>query len=242
MTDILFFVFVFLIAVLYSSIGHGGASGYLAIMAFWEVVPEIMRPSALILNLFVSSIAFYSFYRYGHFKIKLLWPFIITSIPLAFIGGRLSVNTETYKIILGVFLIIAVLRMLFHPSNSKKATKTINIYFALIIGLFLGFLSGIIGIGGGIILSPVIILLGWGSIKETSAASAAFIFVNSVAGLSGMISQGAVLSPNIGYMIIVCVLGGFIGSGIGSFRLSNLHLRYVLSIVLFLASIKLILF
>lgn len=240
MIEFIFFGFVFLLAVLYSSVGHGGASGYLALMAIFSFSPEFMRPSALVLNIFVSSIALFSFYRNKHFRIKLLLPFIITSVPFAFLGGAITVNPKTYKVILGVFLIVAIARMIYRPKNQDDEIKSMNKNLAYIIGIFLGFFSGLIGIGGGIILSPIIVLLKWGNIKETAAVSAAFILVNSVSGLTGQVSQGIQLAPEIGYMLAVAVLGGIIGSYMGSYKITNKVLRYALSVVLTFASFKLL--
>ncbi len=240
MPDFLFLSLIFFIAILYSSVGHGGASGYLALMAIFSMSQDVMRPTALTLNIFVSSIALFSYYRNKHFRLKLLWPFIATSIPFSFLGGFISINTRLYKIILGLFLLFAVLRFIFKP-QPPEIKKAVNIYLSLIIGALLGFFSGLIGIGGGIILSPLIIILGWSSLKETAALSAAFILVNSISGFVGMMSQGAVLSNEIIYMVIAGVLGGFIGSWLGSFRFSEKKLLNVLAVVLFFASVKLIL-
>ncbi len=239
--DFLFFALIFSLAILYSSVGHGGASGYLALMALFSFAPEVMRPSALVLNIFVSSIALFSFYKNGHFKLKFLLPFIITSIPVAFVGGAVTANPKTYKIILGVFLLIAIARMVYQPRNKETEIRPINKYGAYVIGIFLGFFSGLIGIGGGIILSPIIILLKWGTIKQTAAVSAAFILVNSIAGLLGQIYQGVELAPEIIYMLLAAVLGGSIGAYLGSFKVSNIVLRYTLSVVLIFASFKLLL-
>ena len=242
MTDILFLGGIFLIAILYSSVGHGGASGYLAFMALLGFAPEMMRPAALILNIFVSSIAFISFTRNGHFKLKLLWPFIITSIPFAFLGGTFSIDTRIYKIILGVFLLFAIGRMLIKVRKGENDLKEINIYYALIIGAFLGFFSGLIGIGGGIILSPILIMLGWATVKQTAAVSAVFILVNSIAGLSGFILNNEMPEIQVMYMVTAGFLGGLLGSWLGSFRIGENYLRYTLSVVLLMASIKLFLF
>jgi uncharacterized membrane protein YfcA len=240
MSDIVFFVLVFLLAVLYSSVGHGGASGYLALMALFSFPPDFMRPTALVLNIFVSSIAFYSFYRGGHFKIKLLLPFIITSLPFAFLGGMLSINPKMYKIILGIFLLIAVARMFFSPKNFEGQTKPLNQPLALGIGAVLGFLSGLIGIGGGIILSPIIILLRWADMKQTAAVSAAFILINSVSGLLGQSTNSLSLAPQSAIMLAVAIVGGVTGAYFGSIKASNKALVVALSSVLFFAGIKLI--
>ena len=242
MTDILFLGGIFLIAILYSSVGHGGASGYLAFMALLGFAPDVMRPAALILNIFVSSIAFITFTRNGHFRFKLLWPFIITSVPLAFLGGTFNVDSRIYKIILGVFLLFAIARMLMKVRAHPGARREANILLALIIGAILGFFSGLIGIGGGIILSPVIILLGWATVKQTAAVSAVFILVNSIAGLSGFVLKSAMPDVQIIYMVLAGVLGGLLGSWLGSFRIRENYLRYTLALVLLMASIKLFLF
>ena len=240
MSDIIFFSLVFLLAVLYSSVGHGGASGYLALMALFSFPPDFMRPTALVLNIFVSSIAFYSFYRGRHFKLKLLLPFIITSLPFAFLGGMLSINPKIYKIILGIFLLIAVARMFFRPKNFDGHTKPLNQPLALGIGAVLGFLSGLIGIGGGIILSPVIILLRWADMKQTAAVSAAFILINSVSGLLGQSTNSLSLAPQSAIMLVVAIVGGVTGAYFGSIKASNKALVVALSSVLFFAGIKLI--
>jgi len=237
--DFLFLSLVFSLAILYSSVGHGGASGYLALMALFSFSPEFMRPSALVLNIFVSSIALFSYYRNNHFRFKLLFPFIVTSIPVAFLGGAITANPKTYKIILSLFLLIAIARMIFQPKNTENEIKIVNKYGAYVIGIFLGFFSGLIGIGGGIILSPIIILLKWGTVKQTAAVSAAFILVNSVSGLLGQVSQGIQLAPEIVYMLFAAILGGSIGAYMGSFKVTDKVLRYTLSVVLTFASIKL---
>ncbi len=240
--ELLFFLLVFLLALLYSSVGHGGASGYLALMALFSFSPEFMRPSALVLNIFVSTIAFFSYYRNSHFRFSLLLPFIVTSVPFAFIGGMISINPKTYNIILGLFLLIAISRMIYIPATHAGEIRRINKPLAYIIGVLLGFLSGLIGIGGGIILSPIIILLKWGTQKQTAAVSAAFILVNSVSGLTGQISKGIQLAPEIGFMLAAAIAGGFIGSYMGSFRITEKTLKYALSVVLTFASFKLLFF
>lgn len=240
MAEILFFMLVFLMAVLYASVGHGGASGYLALMAAFSFSPEFMRPSALVLNIFVSSIALFSYFKNGHFRLKLLLPFILTSIPFAFLGGAISINPKIYKIILGLFLLIAILRIIYRPKSKAENMLPVNKPLAYFIGMFLGFFSGLIGIGGGIILSPVIILLRWGNMKETAAVSAAFILVNSISGLSGQLLQGVQFAPELAYMLVAAILGGTIGAYTGSFKASEKVLKYALALVLTFASIKLL--
>lgn len=240
--DLIFIVVLIVIAFLYASIGHGGASGYLGLMALFSIDPLLMRSSALILNLFVAGIAFISYYRGGYFKYKILLPFIITSIPFAFMGASVAIDPRTYKIILGVLLFIAVLRMLIYKPREKSEIERPPIVPALLIGAVLGFFSGMIGIGGGIILSPVLILLGWAGIKQAAAASALFIFLNSAAGLMGVYHTGIEISPSLYSWIVAALVGGLLGSFAGSFKFSSLRLQYILALVLVLASVKLFLF
>lgn len=238
--NIVFLIALFAVAFMYSSVGHGGASGYLALMALFGISTVYMRASALTLNLFVSAVSFYAFYRAGHFKIKILIPFIIGSIPMAFIGARIIIDPLIFKYILGVFLIFAVARMLMSPKEKENAVIGFNFPIAIAIGGFLGFFSGLIGIGGGIILSPVLLLLGWTNVKETAAISAIFIFVNSAAGLLGLVSTGIQLSPNLIYWVVIAFAGGLAGAYVGSAKMSLQKLKYLLAFVLFLASIKLL--
>ncbi len=242
--DWIFFITLFVLAFLYSSVGHGGASGYLAIMALWAFPVAVMKTSALTLNLFVSSVAFYNFYRAGFFRWKILLPLIITSMPMAWLGAAIHVQPHLYKIILGAFLFIATLRMIIQTNTAEGETRKLPTFVALITGGFLGFFSGMIGIGGGIILSPLLILMRWSTVKEAAAVSAAFIFLNSASGLTSTIfsSTGASWADHIPFMIFVTILGGMLGSYSGSFRISGKSLKYMLAGVLFIASFKLFLY
>lgn len=233
---------IFLIAVLYSSVGHGGASGYLALMSLLGVSSVYMRSSALILNLFVSAIAFFQFYKAGFFKWKLFYPFALTSVPMAFIGANIALNPYWYNRILGMFLIIAALRLTgFFNLRTSDNIKELPVYAGLIIGSVLGLFSGMIGIGGGIILSPIILFFEWGSIKETAAVSALFIFVNSVSGLMGLGSSGLNLSSTFTWWILAALAGGITGSVWGSRFAKNVILKNVLALVIIIAAVKLIL-
>ncbi|MBZ0327720.1 MAG: sulfite exporter TauE/SafE family protein [Altibacter sp.] len=234
-----FLVILPIVAFLYASVGHGGASGYLALMAIFSFSPEEMKPTALLLNLFVAGIAFYHYYRAGYFNKKMFMSFAIASVPMAFLGGMIEVDASIYKKILGVLLIFAILKMLNVFGKEGTFIKEVKIWQGLLVGGIIGFFSGLIGIGGGIILSPVILLLHWGKIKEAAAVSALFIWVNSAAGLAGQFSNNMRLSSLSLVMVGIAVIGGFFGSYIGSKKLYNKQLRHLLAIVLIFASIKL---
>lgn len=237
---IIFYIALFVIAFLYASVGHGGASGYLALMALYGIAPEVMRPSALMLNLFVSSVSFYQFYRGGHFKLQLFWPLAIASVPMAFVGGLLHIDASLYKQVLGVLLIIAVARFFFFGKVNNTELKEPQLIPSLIIGGAIGFLSGLIGIGGGIILSPVLLLLKWSNMKQTAAISALFIFVNSVSGLMGQVYKGINFSSDMTIYVIVAFAGGLLGAYVGSLKLKAAALRNVLAAVLVVAAWKLL--
>lgn len=230
-----------LIAFLYAAVGHGGASGYLALMALFSFPIEVMKPTGLLLNLFVAGVSFLNYFRRGHFNAKLFIFFSLGSIPLSFVGGMINIDTRAYKIILGVLLLFAILKMLNVFSNTKNENRPVKAYTAIIIGAIIGFFSGLIGIGGGIILSPVILLLQWGNMKQAAAVSALFIWVNSASGMIGQMMNGVKLDPHAWTYVLVAVLGGFAGAYAGSSIMNNKTLRSVLAFVLLLASIKLLL-
>lgn len=240
MQELLFYIALPLTAFLYASVGHGGASGYLALMALFSFAPEEMRPTALILNLFVAGVSFIQFARQGHFQWKLFLTFALLSIPASFLGGLLRIDPKWYKIILGGFLLIATARMLGIFGTEKQAERNVSLPIGLMIGAGIGFFSGLIGIGGGIILSPVILLLGWGNTKQAAATSALFIWVNSAAGLMGQWSSGVTFTDELWLFVSLAIIGGFAGAYLGSKILNDQKLRFVLGFVLVLASIKLI--
>lgn len=230
-----------IVAFLYSSVGHGGASGYLAVMAIIGVAPQEMKSSALVMNLAVSIISFLGFYKAGHFKWKLFWPFAIASIPMAFVGGTMTLSDSIYKKILAVCIIISIGRLLYNFKNSKEETNEIPIWAGLLFGGIIGLLSGMIGIGGGIILSPLMLLMRWGTLKQTAAVSALFIFVNSVSGLIGQLQKGGFhITENLQFAVVATIIGGLFGSYFGSQKFNVPTLRYLLAIGLSIASLKLI--
>lgn len=227
---------VAVIAFLYSSVGFGGATGYLAAMTLFGLPPLTMASAALALNILVASISFISYYRAGHLERCLLWPFLITSIPAAFLGGYFKLNDQIYYTLLYAVLTFVAIRLLFF-STRNRASKTHfqppPLWVALLTGLGIGLLSGMVGIGGGIFLSPVIILAGWGSPKQSSAVAAAFIVLNSVSGLVGrLIGGNFVLGASGMALIPFGLVGALGGSWLGAQRLSSLSLRRALGVVM----------
>jgi len=232
---------IFVVALLYASVGHGGASGYLAIMTLFGFEPQFLRSSALLLNIFVSGIAFYQYHRKGYFKWNIFLPFAAASIPAAFLGGFISIDPVIYRKVLGVCLLIAVFRMTFFFVKRSVDKKSFSLYAGLIIGTVFGLISGVIGVGGGIFLSPLLLLMHWADMKETAAVSALFIFVNSIAGMTGILTAGTNLYPQIFILVLAAVIGGVVGSHFGSLKFPEKILKYVLSLVLVFASVKLFL-
>ncbi|MDB4516255.1 sulfite exporter TauE/SafE family protein [Crocinitomicaceae bacterium] len=238
---VLFLVLLPIVAFLYAAVGHGGASGYLALMALFSFAPENMKSIALLLNLFVAGISFFHFARSRFFKPKLFLVFAVVSIPLSFLGGMLDVDAHIYKITLGMLLLFAIAKMLNLFGKENTELRKPNWFLGIGIGGLIGFFSGLIGIGGGIILSPVILLLRWGTVKEAAAVSALFIWVNSAAGIGGQFYSGATIPLATWVLVALALLGGFVGGLIGSKKWDNRTLRYALILVLILASIKLML-
>lgn len=235
-----FYILFGVVAFLFAAVGHGGASGYLALMALLGFAPEGMRPTALALNLLVSAISFWLFYRAGHFRWALFWPFAIASIPFSFLGGWLTVDAAVYKKLLGIFLFIPVIRFFLQPEKEQGLFRSSSLYGSLGIGSGIGFLSGLIGIGGGVLLSPILLLLRWADQKQTAAVSALFIFVNSAAGLAGQWSKGITFPTAIGGLVLTAFAGGLLGGWLGAGAFSQRVLKYILASVLLLASVKLL--
>ncbi|GEM63696.1 UPF0721 transmembrane protein y4hK [Sphingobacterium faecium NBRC 15299] len=235
-----FYIILFAVAFLYASVGHGGASGYLALMALYGVAPQEMKPTALFLNLFVSLTSFIQYYRGKHFKKDIFIPIALASIPFAFLGGMLSIDDHLYKTILGILLLLPIIRFFFFKQVPDDRLVAPVKWISVLLGAIIGLLSGMIGIGGGIILSPILILLLWTNQKQTAAISAAFIFVNSLAGLGGMLTQGISLSSNMILYIVIAFSGGLMGAYMGSKKFNQEVLKYILATVLLMAAYKLL--
>ena len=228
-------------ALLYASVGHGGASGYLAAMALFNVAPEVMKPTALVLNLFVAGVGTIRYGRAGCFSWNTLWPFAVVSIPFAFLGGMWRLPASAYRIILGVVLLFAAWRLAIKQSAHAPATpKPIVLPLALVFGAVIGLLSGLTGVGGGIFLSPLILLLGWADVRKTAGVSAAFIWVNSMAGLLGHLESVRSLPHEILWWTPATLIGGLIGAELGSRRLTPMTMRRMLAAVLVVAGGKML--
>ena len=241
MNDILLLLLAFVaVSALYASVGHGGASGYLAIMALASTPVVIMKPTALTLNLVVSLLGTVLFFRTGHFAWRLFWQFAAVSIFFAYLGGRTDLPPGTFKILVAVALAFAAIR-LFTTVSSQQKINSPPVWAIVAAGASIGFFSGLIGVGGGIFLTPLILICGWADVKTAAAVSAPFIFVNSAAGLLGYPDVAGNLISQWPLYVGAVVIGGFWGAHWGSRMAKPAHMRSVLAVVLVLAAAKLVL-
>jgi len=234
-------VVLMIVAFLYASIGHGGASGYLAIMALFNTSPENMRSSILVLNLLVSLTSFILYWHKGYFRWRLFGVFAMSSIPAAFLGAMIPLHENIYKQLLAICLIFSVFRLM--GMGGRKESDNIQEpkpVYGIIVGGVIGLLSGMIGIGGGVLLTPVILLFHWGNMKETAAVSALFIFVNSLAGISGLAVKGFHFNNEIYLWLMIVFVGALLGGYLGSRKFNFTVLKYILGVVLSIASVKLL--
>lgn len=232
---------IFFVAAIYSSVGHGGASGYLAVLAMFSLPVAQLSGTALVLNVMVSSVAFWSFYRGGHKLPQFAWLLVVTSVPFSFVGGALTVTDNIYKFLLAAALILSAARLAIGKRTSTVENPKNPQSFALAgVGSSIGFLSGIVGVGGGIFLSPIAIFLRWTTVKSAATLSALFILVNSLSGIVGRaMTHKLIVAPALA-LIIAAFSGGLIGSYFGSKHFDGTFLRRILSLVLLIAAFKLI--
>jgi uncharacterized membrane protein YfcA len=233
---------IFFGAILYSSVGHGGASSYIAIMSLMGTPIGSIKPIGLVLNIIVSSIASYRFIKNKLFNLKVFIPVALGSIPAAFLGGYLHLPSEIYRLLVGVILVFAGFQFLFDIFKyyKKKYDRSVNFLLGLFAGIIIGFLSGLTGTGGGIFLSPLIVFLGWTSVKGASGTAAAFILFNSISGLLGNITSVSLI-PNTIFFYAFAALGGvLIGTQLGIKILNEYYMKKALGIVLVVAGLKFI--
>ena len=228
-------------AALYASVGHAGASAYLAVMGLYSFAPSVMKPTALALNILVAAVATFKFYRAGLFSWRLFWPFAVVSVPAAFIGGATTLPAHWYKVVVGIVLLYAAMWM-FRSSLKPLQVESHPppLWAAMVAGLAIGFLSGLTGVGGGIFLSPLLLYIGWAETRATSGIAAPFILVNSIAGLIGFVSAKQSVPSLALVLAAAAVLGGSIGSYLGSRRLRVRAISILLGTVLVIAGAKLI--
>jgi hypothetical protein len=273
MTGTLLLALLILIAaMLYSSVGHAGASGYLAAMALFNLAPDVMKPTALGLNLVVATVGTIRFVSAGHFAWNVFWPFAALSIPCAFLGGAMKLPIPAYKVLLGLVLLFAAWRLAFKLSAARLTAerdrspvaadpgaaksernpaaqtaaggdrpRSVPVLPAMALGAGLGFLSGLTGVGGGIFLSPLLLFLGWADVRKTAGVSVVFILVNSAAGLLGHLASVKNVPHEIVWWAPAALIGGLIGSELGSRRLAPMTMRRLLAVVLVVAGVKMLL-
>ena len=228
-----------IVAFLYSAVGHAGASGYIAILTLFGYTPEVIRPIALVLNILVAAIATIQFARAGHFSWKLFWPFAVLAVPLAFVGGYITLPTHWLKVLIGVVLLFSALRFALKSGPDPEVHPPAK-GAAIAVGAGLGLLAGLTGTGGGIFLTPILIFMKWSRTKSASAVSALFILVNSAAGLAGNLSATKALPVFALSFAGVAVVGGTLGSYLGSRKLDVMIVKRLLAVVLTIAGLKLV--
>ncbi len=228
-----------LMAVLYASVGHGGASGYLAAMALWGLAPEEMRPAALAMNIVVTSWLLYRFQPYKLMPYKLFWPLVIVSTPAAFIGGLWKIDSHSYHLLVGVLMTLAALRMVITAKPIENIALPSH-WLLLTVGVLLGFSAGLSGIGGGVFLSPILLIFGWCTVRQSTAVAAGFILLNSIGGLAGYGVSGQPWPPGTGWLMIAAFAGCLLGAEIASHRGTPVTLRKLLAAVLMIAAAKMI--
>jgi uncharacterized membrane protein YfcA len=235
----LFIFLILVVAFLYSSVGHAGASGYIAVMAILGMAPATIKPIALVLNILVASIGIWQFRRAGHFSWRLFWPFAIFSIPMAFMGGALNLPTHIFRLVIGIVLLFSAIRFFVKPADDE-AIEPPALPAALGVGAGLGLLSGLTGTGGGVFLTPLMLVMKWSRIRVASGVSALFILVNSIAGLLGNLTATHEIPAFAAPLALAAIVGGWLGSYLGSNRFSVPLIHRLLALVMVVAGFKLI--
>lgn len=231
---------MFLGAMLYSSVGHAGASAYIAIMALFSVPPVAMRPTALSLNILVALLASWRYFNAGYFRWRVLWPFAAGAVPFAFVGGAIQLPGAYYRPIVGVVLLFSAVRFLWpRPVLPAAEPRDPPLWLGILLGSLIGLLSGLTGTGGGIFLSPLPLLFGWADMRTTSGIAAMFILGNSIAGLLGNIAVVRLLPPELPLYAAAVIAGGLVGTTVG-IRLNIGIIQRALGVVLLIAGFKLI--
>jgi uncharacterized membrane protein YfcA len=231
---------LFVVAALYSTVGHGGASGYLASMALVGMAPVDMRPTALILNVVVASVATRHFAQNGHFRWREFLPVILPAAPMAFLGGTVHLAATIYRPFVGVVLLLAAIRAIVTARRPEATPRPAPLALLILAGAAIGLLAGLTGVGGGIFLTPLLLFTGWSPTHRAAGVSAPFILVNSLAGLGGLLTSPLAFPPALPWWIVVTLVGGWLGAAAGSRRLPSAPLRRALGAVLLIAGIKLI--
>lgn len=240
--DLILTLLIFAFAVLYSSVGHAGATGYQAAMALMGVAPSVMKISALVLNIPVAIIGTVRFARAGCLPWRLLWPFAVASVPAAYVGGRLTLPNLLFKQAIGVMLCLAAAKLLIQPGEEKsETTSPPPLFLSLPIGTVIGLISGLTGTGGGVLLTPILLLMRWAKTREAAGVSVAFILLNSVSGLAGQLGSISLLPSPIGLWVAAVVVGGLLGTQLGTRHLAAPAMRRLLGVVLVIAGVKMFL-
>lgn len=234
-------VSIFIVAMLYASVGHGGASGYLAVMALFSLHPAALKPTALILNIVVAGVASWLYLTARQFSWRAFWPFAIVSIPASYLGGCFNLPPHLYRPILGVVLIFAAWRLFVRTERPAEEIRSPRLPLAMGVGAVLGFFSGLIGVGGGIFLSPLMVLLGWARVREVSGIAALFILVNSIAGLLGHVGSLQAVPDYAPLLAVMALAGGTLGALGGSRHLPVPAVLKAMAMVLVIAGGKMFL-
>jgi uncharacterized membrane protein YfcA len=228
-----------IVAFLYSAVGHAGASGYIAVMTLFSMAPDAIKPTALVLNIMVACIGSWQFWRAGHFSWRLFWPFAVLSIPFAFLGGYLNLPAHLFKMLVGVVLLLSALKFVIDPKE-KSCIRPPSKPVSCGVGAGLGLLAGCTGTGGGIFLTPLVLLMGWASTKTASAVSALFILANSISGLAGNLSATKYFPTFAWSFVATTLVCGTAGSYFGSRTFSPVLIKRLLAVVLTVAGFKLL--